>query len=100
MKFVDEATIHVKAGKGGDGSASFRREKYIQFGGPDGGEVGLALTRLGLQLEAHEVGNRDGREDPDDGDHDHQLDEREAAASLDGHVGVLLGSFPSSAIPP
>ena len=40
MKFVDEATIHVKAGKGGDGSASFRREKYIQFGGPDGGDGG------------------------------------------------------------
>jgi hypothetical protein len=52
------------------------------LGRPDGGEVGLALTRLGLELEAHEVGNRDGREDPDDGDHDHQLDEREAAASL------------------
>ena len=40
MKFVDEATIQVKAGKGGDGSASFRREKYIQFGGPDGGDGG------------------------------------------------------------
>jgi GTP-binding protein len=40
MKFVDEASIHVIAGKGGDGSASFRREKYIQFGGPDGGDGG------------------------------------------------------------
>lgn len=40
MKFVDEASIHVTAGKGGDGSASFRREKYIQFGGPDGGDGG------------------------------------------------------------
>jgi len=40
MKFVDEATIHITAGKGGDGSASFRREKYIQYGGPDGGDGG------------------------------------------------------------
>jgi GTP-binding protein len=40
MKFVDEARIHVAAGKGGNGSASFRREKYIPFGGPDGGDGG------------------------------------------------------------
>jgi GTP-binding protein len=40
MKFVDEASIQVTAGKGGSGSASFRREKYIQYGGPDGGDGG------------------------------------------------------------
>ena len=40
MKFLDQAKIYVKAGNGGSGSAGFRREKFIEFGGPDGGDGG------------------------------------------------------------
>ena len=40
MKFIDETVITVKAGNGGSGCLSFRREKYIPFGGPDGGDGG------------------------------------------------------------
>ena len=40
MKFIDEAVINVRAGNGGNGMASFRREKYIPKGGPDGGDGG------------------------------------------------------------
>ena len=40
MKFLDQAKINIKAGNGGSGSASFRREKFVEFGGPDGGDGG------------------------------------------------------------
>ena len=40
MKFLDQTKLYLKAGDGGSGSASFRREKFIEFGGPDGGDGG------------------------------------------------------------
>ena len=40
MKFLDQGKIYIKAGYGGDGSPSFRREKFIEYGGPDGGDGG------------------------------------------------------------
>ena len=40
MKFLDQAKIYIKAGNGGSGASSFRREKYIEYGGPDGGDGG------------------------------------------------------------
>ncbi|MCB9833243.1 MAG: GTPase ObgE [Planctomycetes bacterium] len=49
MEFKDHAVIHVKAGRGGDGKVSFRREKYIDKGGPDGGDGGHGAS---VYLEA------------------------------------------------
>ncbi len=40
MKFLDQAKVYVRSGDGGNGCLSFRREKYIEFGGPDGGNGG------------------------------------------------------------
>lgn len=58
MKFIDEATIYVKAGDGGHGCASFRREKFVPKGGPDGGDGGkggdvaiVATTNLASLLD-------------------------------------------------
>ena len=59
MKFLDQAKIFVKAGNGGSGSASFRREKFIEFGGPDGGDGGnggsiiLVAEENGIDLSSH-----------------------------------------------
>src|SRR5580692_3335836 len=40
MKFLDQAKVYIKSGTGGAGCVSFRREKFIEFGGPDGGDGG------------------------------------------------------------
>jgi GTP-binding protein len=71
MKFIDEAKIYVKAGDGGRGCVSFRREKYVPKGGPDGGEGGKGgdviiaasssrRTLLELKFHQHHVVKRGG----------------------------------------
>ena len=45
MRFVDEVSIVVKSGKGGDGAVSFHRERFIQFGGQDGGGLLAAMDQ-------------------------------------------------------
>ncbi len=71
MRFIDETTVHVKGGDGGRGCVSFRREKYVPMGGPDGGDGGdggdvilIATTRastlMDLHLSRHYRGGRGG----------------------------------------
>ncbi|MFZ2620400.1 MAG: GTPase ObgE [Alphaproteobacteria bacterium] len=76
MKFLDEAKVYVSSGKGGEGSVSFHREKFVEFGGPDGGNGGnggdvwveargnlntLIDYRFQQHLEAKRGGNGAGR---------------------------------------
>ena len=51
MKFLDEAKIYIRSGDGGAGSVSFRREKFIEFGGPDGGDGGKGGDVIALCVE-------------------------------------------------
>ena len=51
MKFLDQAKIYVRSGAGGNGSLSFRREKFLEFGGPDGGDGGRGGDVVALCVE-------------------------------------------------
>jgi GTP-binding protein len=77
MKFIDEARIEIHAGKGGDGSASMRREKYIPRGGPDGGDGGhggsiYAIADININTLVDYRFNRIFRAKP--GEHGHGAD--------------------------
>ena len=108
MKFVDEATIDVKAGDGGNGCVSFRREKYIPKGGPDGGDGGdggsvylvadaglntLADFRYDRRFEARRGENGAGRNCT--GKSGEDLDVQVPAGTLvyDEDTGELLGDL-------
>jgi len=52
MKFLDQAKVYIRSGDGGAGSVSFRREKNIAFGGPNGGDGGVGGSVYALADEA------------------------------------------------
>ena len=53
--FIDKALIFIKSGKGGDGAVSFRREKYVPNGGPDGGDGGDAVSYTHLDVYKRQI---------------------------------------------
>ena len=51
MKFLDQAKIYIRSGDGGNGACRFRREKFIEFGGPDGGDGGRGGDVVGRGVD-------------------------------------------------
>ena len=51
MKFLDEAKVYIRSGDGGNGCVSFRREKFIEFGGPNGGDGGKGGDVVALAVD-------------------------------------------------
>lgn len=108
MKFVDETIIKVIAGDGGNGCVSFRREKFIPFGGPDGGDGGdggsiYLLAQTGLNtladfrntrtFEARRGGNGMGRDMTGRGGEDRIVPVPVGTLVYDADTGELLGDL-------
>ncbi len=51
MKFLDTAKVYIRSGDGGAGCVGFRREKYIEFGGPDGGDGGRGGDVVAVSMD-------------------------------------------------
>ena len=108
MKFIDEATITVKAGDGGNGCVSFRREKFIPFGGPDGGDGGdggsvwllgdeglntLADFRFQRRFEAERGENGHGRNRTGKSGADLEVPVPVGTQVFDADTGELIGDL-------
>ncbi len=99
MKFVDEAKIYVKAGHGGSGCVSFRREKFVPKGGPDGGDGGKGgdvifrateshHTLLDLKYKQHQVAKNGGH-----GSGNHRTGKSAADLEIAVPVGTIIKNF-------
>ncbi len=108
MQFVDEAIIQVKAGDGGNGIVSFRREKYIEYGGPDGGDGGdggdvylvadcnlntLSDFRHERHFEAERGKNGAGRNMTGSRGQDKEIPVPIGTAAYDDETGELIGDL-------
>ena len=108
MKFVDEVTIHVQAGNGGDGCASFRREKFIPFGGPNGGDGGdggsvylvadsnlntLVDFRYTRKFRAERGQNGMGRDCTGKGGEDRRITVPVGTVASDAETGEVIGDL-------
>jgi GTP-binding protein len=97
MRFVDETALHVKAGDGGDGCSSFRREKFVPRGGPDGGDGGdggdvLVSTDPNLNSLAHLTAKSEVR--AGDGERG-KSKKRDGANGQDAVIRVPVGTIVS-----
>ncbi|HOG09672.1 MAG TPA: GTPase ObgE [Smithella sp.] len=99
MKFVDEAKIYVKAGHGGSGCVSFRREKFVPKGGPDGGDggkggdvifrtTGSHHTLLDLKYKQHQIAKNGGH-----GSGNHRTGKSAPDLEISVPVGTIIKNF-------
>ena len=105
MKFLDQVKIYLSSGHGGGGCVSFRREKFIEFGGPDGGDGGRGVSRgggrqrrvcgdgAGVFPRAH-----CGADDDNEGNGREGGDSGREGAENEGHLDGTFSGAQSSAV--